>query len=171
MLLGSGGVGTADCLLVVMSVSLYTGSLFQIMCVYYFKLKDFNFMYLFKVWLCWVFVAFLRLSLVEANGGHFPVAVLRLLMAVAFLIPEHRLWTLGLQQLQLVGPRARAQKWWHAGLVALWHEESSQTRDQTHVPCNGRQSLMHCTAMEVLKRLLIKKKKKNGKKLVERRFT
>ena len=49
MLLGSGGVGTADCLLVVMSVSLYTGSLFQTVCVCYFKLKDFNFMYLFSL--------------------------------------------------------------------------------------------------------------------------
>lgn len=49
MLLGLGGVGTADCLLVLMSVSLYTGSLFQTMCVYYFKLKDFNFMCLFNL--------------------------------------------------------------------------------------------------------------------------
>ena len=39
----------------------------------------------------------LRLSLVEANGGHFLVAVLGLLMAGAFLVPEHRLWALGLQ--------------------------------------------------------------------------
>ena len=32
-----------------------------------------------------------------------------------------------------------AQELWHTGLVAPWHVESSQTRDQTHVPCIGRQ--------------------------------
>jgi len=29
------------------------------------------------------------------------------------------------------------------GSVALQHVESSQTRDQTHVPCAGRQILNH----------------------------
>ena len=36
----------------------------------------------------------------------------------------------GLQQLQLLGSRAQL---WHAGLVALKHIGSSQTKDQTHV--------------------------------------
>ena len=36
----------------------------------------------------------------------------------------------GLQQLQLLGSRAQL---WHAGLVALKHVGSSQTKDQTHV--------------------------------------
>ena len=31
------------------------------------------------------------------------------------------------------------------GLVALWHVESSQTRDQTHAPCIGRRILNHWT--------------------------
>ena len=35
------------------------------------------------------------------------------------------------------------------GLVALWYVESSQTRDQTHAPCIGRQILIHCTTREV----------------------
>ena len=38
-----------------------------------------------------------------------------------------------------------AQELWHMGLVALKHVESSQNRDPTHVPCIGRQILIHCT--------------------------
>ena len=34
-------------------------------------------------------------------------------------------------------------------LVTPKHVESSQTRDQTHVPCIGRQILYHWTAREV----------------------
>ena len=39
-------------------------------------------------WLCWVFVATLRLPLVGASGGYSPVSVLELLLAVASLIVE-----------------------------------------------------------------------------------
>ena len=35
------------------------------------------------------------------------------------------------------------------GLVIPQHVESSQTRDQTHVPCTGRQIINHWTAREV----------------------
>ena len=35
-------------------------------------------------------------------------------------------------------------------LVALWHMESSWTRNQTHVSCIDRQSLNHWTTKEVL---------------------
>ena len=35
-------------------------------------------------------------------------------------------------------------------LVSPWHVESSQMRDQTHVPCIGRQILIHCATREVL---------------------
>ena len=35
------------------------------------------------------------------------------------------------------------------GLVALWLVESSQTRDQTRVPCIGRQIPIHCTTRQV----------------------
>ena len=48
-------------------------------------------------------------SLVEASRGYSLVAVLRLLIMVASLIAEQRLWTHGLQQLQLPGYRAQAQ--------------------------------------------------------------
>ena len=35
------------------------------------------------------------------------------------------------------------------GLAPPWHVESSQTRDQTRVPCIGRQIPIHCTTREV----------------------
>ena len=35
------------------------------------------------------------------------------------------------------------------GLTASWHVGSSQTRDQTHVPCTGRQILNHWATKEV----------------------
>ena len=46
--------------------------------------------------------------------------------------------------------RAWTQQLWHRGLAALWHVGSSQTRDQTHVPCIDRQILNHWTTREVL---------------------
>jgi len=35
------------------------------------------------------------------------------------------------------------------GLVAVWHVESSQTRDRTHVPCIDRQIPIQCTTRKV----------------------
>ena len=37
----------------------------------------------------------------------------------------------------------RLQELWHMGSAAPQHVGSSQTRDQTHVPCTGRQILNH----------------------------
>ena len=42
----------------------------------------------------------------------------------------------------------QARLLWHTGLVSLLHVESSQIRDQTCVPCIGRQILIHCTPRE-----------------------
>ena len=39
---------------------------------------------------------------------------------------------------------------WLMGLVAPWHVESSQTSDQTCVPCIGRRVLNHWTIRKVL---------------------
>ena len=36
------------------------------------------------------------------------------------------------------------------GLVAVWHVESSPTRDRTSAPCMAWQILIHCTTREVL---------------------
>ena len=48
------------------------------------------------------------------------------------------------------GSRAQAQWLRCVGLVALWHVESPQTRDQTCVLCIGGQTLNHWTSREVL---------------------
>ena len=63
-------------------------------------------------------------------GVYSLVAVRGLLVAGASLVVEH-----GLQGTQASGA---------AGLsVAPWHVGSSQTRDRTHVSCNGRRVLYH----------------------------
>ena len=77
------------------------------------------------------------LSLAAASGGYSLVGVRLLLTVVACLVAEQRLTGHGLHH------------WWCTGLVALRHAESSQTRDQTCVPCFGRQVLTHWTTTEV----------------------
>ena len=74
-----------------------------------------------------------------------------LLIAVASLVAERRLTgTRGFSscskwaQLQLPG-----LEWQRPGLVALWLVGSSQTRDQIHIPCIGRQALKHRATREV----------------------
>ena len=70
-----------------------------------FKTKAFFFFFFNKFiiylfiyfWLCWVFVAARGLSLVVVSGGLLFVAVHGLLIAVASLVAEHGLYTLGLQ--------------------------------------------------------------------------
>ena len=89
-----------------------------------------KFIYLFKFWLCWVFVAARGLSLVVASGGY------------------SSLWCTGFSSqwlllLQSTGSRC-------VGLVAPRHVGSSLTRARTYVPCIGRQILNHCTTREAL---------------------
>ena len=55
--------------------------------------------------------------LVVASGYYLLAVVCELLIVVASLVEEHRIWDVQAQQL------------WHIGLVALWHVKSSQTRD------------------------------------------
>ena len=50
--------------------------------------------------------------LVVASGYYLLAVVCELLIVVASLVEEHRLWDVQAQQLR------------HIGLVALWHEES-----------------------------------------------
>ena len=45
--------------------------------------------------------------------------------------------------------RVQAQQLWHTGLVAPRHVEFSLTKDQTCVPCIGRQILNHWATQEV----------------------
>ena len=60
-------------------------------------------------------------------------------------VAEHRLKVHGFQYLLL------------AGLVAPRHVGSSRTRNQTCVPCNGRQILIHCAARQVQLEATLKK--------------
>ena len=62
--------------------------------------------------------------------------------SVQGLLSVHRLQVHELQEMQhsaavAPGSRAQAQYLWHMGLAALRNLESSQTRDQTCVPCIG----------------------------------
>ena len=85
-------------------------------------------------WLCWVFTAVLRLSLVTVSGGCSLVVVHALLIAVASLV---------------AGTYSRACRLGSRGTCAQLLRcpvASSQTRDQTHVPCIGRQILNHWTS-------------------------
>ena len=61
-------------------------------------------------------------------------------------------WIILLQStgLQFAGSRALVQQLWCMGLIALWHVESSWTRFQTHIPCNGRRILNHWTTRKTL---------------------
>ena len=61
------------------------------------------FIYLFIFWLCWVFVAARRLSLVAASGGLCFFVVCGLLIAGASLVAEHGL--LGTQASVVVAHR------------------------------------------------------------------
>ena len=46
-------------------------------------------------WLCWVFVAVIRLSLVVASGGYSLAVVCGLLITVGSLVAQHRLQSCG----------------------------------------------------------------------------
>ena len=61
-------------------------------------------------------------------------------------------WTLGTRvpQVWFVGFRGWAQQFWPIGFIPIWHVESSWIRDQTCVPCIGRQILIHYTTREIL---------------------
>ena len=63
----------------------------------------------------------------------------RLLIAVTPLVAERGLQVPGLQQLWLTGSRALGQELWHIGLAVPPDVGSFQTRDQTDVPCTGRE--------------------------------
>ena len=74
-------------------------------------------------------------SLVVVNGGYSLAVMCRLLIAVASLVGSmgSGVWSVQAQQL------------WPESLAALRHVGSSQTKDQTCVPCIGRQILNHWT--------------------------
>ena len=61
-----------------------------------------------------------------------------------------QLWHVG-SVAAVQGSRGQAQLW-RISLVVRQHMESSQTRDQTRVPCTGRRILNHWTTREILNR-------------------
>ena len=67
-----------------------------------------------------------------------PAAVHGLLITAHFLVVEHKLW--GTWASVVVA----------LGLVVPQHVESSRTRDQTYVPCIGRQILNYWTTSKIL---------------------
>ena len=87
----------------------------------FFFLRNFYFLIFF--WLCWVFIAVLRLSVVVVSRDYSLVVVHGLLVVVASLVSVG-----GFQQLR------------DPSLVALWHVASSGTRGQIHIPFIHRQS-------------------------------
>ena len=90
-------------------------------------------------WLHCVCIAVCRLSL-GAMSGSFSLRWLLLL------------WTIGSRCTGFSSCSTWAQWLWHMGLVAPRHVKSFWTRDQTHVPCTGRQILNHWTTRKVLGR-------------------
>ena len=87
---------------------------------------------------CSVFFYSLTLSVnLYGTFGHlFFTLFFKMCLAVSGLIAAH-------------GLQVRPQQWQPVDSVALWHVLSSLTKDQTHVPCIGRQILTQCTSREV----------------------
>ena len=59
------------------------------------------------------------------------------------------LWNTGSRHMGLSSCSSWAQQLWCTGLAAPWQVKSSQTRNQTCVPCIGRWILNHWTTGEV----------------------
>ena len=98
----------------------------------------------FFFWLCRVFDAWFRLSLIAARGDY---SSMRLSGFSSWWL---LLWqSTGSRRAGFSGCCMWAQYLWCKGLVAPWHVESSQTRDWTHVPWIGRRIPIHCATKEV----------------------
>ena len=115
---------------------IYTNTVYDY--VYLFK---FYFLFIY-FWLRWVLVTLL--SPVVASRGY------SVLWSAGFSLRRFLL-------LQSTGSRAWAQQLWCTGFIALWLVRSSQTRDQTRVPCTGRWILIHCATRAVPRALILDK--------------
>ena len=96
--------------------------------VHFLAVQSFFFFFLILFIYCWLLWAFVAL----VSG----VVALQLLIAVS---SHWRAWAHSKQ----------AQELWHTCSVVPRQVESSQTRDQSHVPCIGRWILNHRTTREV----------------------
>ena len=104
----------------------------------------FKFLFIYLFWLCWFFVAAWELSLGAASRSY------SLLQCMGFSCC--RTWAPGIQGFSSCSswaPECRLSSCCIRALVALWHEESSWTRDRTCVPCIARHILNLWTTREV----------------------
>ena len=107
------------------------GFCFLFLCFFIFK--DF----LFYFWLCWIFV----------SGGGSLVELRGTLGCVQWLpLPQ----STGSRHARCSSCSSWAQQLWCIGFAAPWHVGSSQTRDETCVPCIGRWILNHWAIREAL---------------------
>ena len=104
----------------------------------YFEYFTFLFQKLVSLWLYWIFTAVCRLSLVAMHEG---------------LLSNCGAWTSHCSCFFCCGARALGRVGsvvvWLPGLVASRQVESSRKRDETCVPCSGRQIPNHWTTREV----------------------
>ena len=110
--------------------------------LFYYVLKI-NLFLLIYFWLCQVFVAARRLSLVAASGGYSSLWCAG--FSLQWLLLLH---STGSRCTAFSSCGTQAQQLWHTGLVAPRHVGSSRTRARTRVPCIGRRILNHCTTRE-----------------------
>ena len=101
------------------------------------------FMFLFLL-LCCVLLAVHGLSLVAVSAGY------SLLWCVDFSLLWLPLWSTGSRCAGFSIWSKRAQEFWGMTLVASWDVGSPRIRDQTCIPCTGRQIPNHWTTREVL---------------------
>ena len=110
------------------------------------------YLFIYYCWLHWVFSAGCRLSLVAAGRGYSLVVLHKPLLKVASLVAYHGLQSKWAQQFQHTGSVVAACGLSSCGtwLSCSMHVEYSRTKDQTCVPCIGRQILNHWTTRAVL---------------------
>ena len=109
------------------------------------SLKSFCFFIVFiYFWLCWVFIAACRLSLVVAGRGYSSLWFAGFLLWWLLMLQR---WALG--HVGFSSCSAWAQQLWLMGLVAPQHVGSFHTRERTHVFCTDRWILNHCTTSKV----------------------
>ena len=106
---------------------------------------------LFSYWLCWVSTAAQGFSLVVASRGHSLVVVPGLLIAVASLVAEHRLWGVWASVVVVSGLCSTDSEVAEHTLSCSLHVVSSWTRDWSHVSCTGRWILYQWATREGLR--------------------
>ena len=114
---------------------------------FFFCICGYHLIYL-PIRLCWVFTAACGPSPAAGSGGC-SVSWCTALSLQRLLAAEHRFPVHTLQQLRLPGSESGLRSYGSRTSVAPCYVESSQTRDQTCVPCTGRWILIHCITGEV----------------------